>query len=193
MWPIAPSTVDARQRGMGGGPARDSVVSHVRRPRAAVAASRPRQENAVVGESRNPPAFSHPDCTVGPGASPGHATAVAGRRSRAVPPIGNWRLPPPHPAPKAVIPVEHPPRPASAAKAWCASSLHYTTTTQGVEEWATCCASHRVRMSLIRCRSPSLRYTDLIEQRILHVGAVACVASPVSGSPGLVRVTAAAS
>jgi hypothetical protein len=43
-------------------------------------------------------AFYHPDYTVGPGVSPDPAP----KRSRAIPPIRNWRLSSPHPAPKAL-------------------------------------------------------------------------------------------
>jgi hypothetical protein len=43
--------------------------------------------------------FSHPDFTVDPGISPGPAIAARGL----LPPIGNWEVVFPHPAPKKVF------------------------------------------------------------------------------------------
>src|SRR5271167_3244774 len=75
----------------------------------------------LCGIKKRPATFSHPDYTVGPGVAPDpedfrraclpwddsfsgpFRPAPSDLPSRALPPIGNWEVPFPHPAPKVVL------------------------------------------------------------------------------------------
>jgi len=112
------------------------------------AAAVPSRGRPKVAAAR--PAFSHPDFTVGSGVPPDPAP----KRSRALPPIGNWAAGP-HPAPKADL-------------------SHYTVHSAGVDR-AALTSDALLRHGAIYCVWPLLLTTRSIPNTLHSTGAPAAL------------------